>query len=148
MLEQSVVSGDAFNSIFNGALDNAGGAFRSIFDELRNPLLTRYQVGSIRMRTLQVDGVECALRGADAAADASDLVYDGSSAGQAAGRLNLDLLLGEALDVLFEGLGAVNVGDELGLLTLGVVIGVNGDVVRIQRMEVTVLTAKGQGGPW
>ncbi len=97
------------------------------------------------MRSLEMDGVEGALRGADTAADAGDRVDDGGAAAQAAGGLDLDLLFGEALFVLFEGLGGVDTGDQCGFLSLGVVIGINSDVVLVELEEVSVLTGQSQG---
>ena len=55
------------------------------------------------MLAVQVDGVERALGGAQAAADALVLVDDARTAAQAARSLGADLLLGERLDVLAEG---------------------------------------------
>ena len=82
---------------------------------------------------------------ADAAAHAFVGIDDGGAAAQAAGGLDLDLLFGEALDVLIEGLRLVDAGDQSGLLSLGVVIRLNGDVVLVELEEVSVLTGQGQG---
>ena len=46
-------------------------------------VLAAFHVGTVRMRSLEMDGVEGALRGTDTAADAGDRVDDGGAAAQA-----------------------------------------------------------------
>ena len=58
---------------------------------------------ALRALPVQVDGVEGALGGADAAADALVGVHDAGAAAQAAGRLGLDLLGGEGHALVPEG---------------------------------------------
>ena len=92
------------------------------------------------MDPVQVDGVEGALGGADAAADAAVLVHDGGAAGQAAGRLLADLLLGQGAVVLAERVGR---GLHAGILAGAVVIGLDQDVVLVQLDEIAPVAADG-----
>ncbi len=97
------------------------------------------------MSSVQVNCVELALSGALAAADALNFVNYGSTAGQAAAGLDLNLIFGKALLVLFEVHSLGRIRSESRKLSLRSIVRVNRDVVLIEFEEMSVVSAKSQG---
>ena len=112
-------------------------------------VLAAHQVGSLGHVALQVDGVEHAAGGAQAAADAAVPVHDGDAAAQAAAGLGLDLLLGEGETVMLKGLELQRI--VLDLLAGGLVIGVQGEgqigLVKFVELAQAAMASMANFGP-
>ena len=85
---------------------------RSALDHIRQQgsdlVFGLYHSAALRMLAVEVDGVERALGGAEAAAYAAVLVHYGSTAAQAPCRLLAHLLFGEGAVVFAESVPALN----------------------------------------
>ena len=92
-----------------------------------------------------MDGVELAAGGAEAAADALIGVHIGRAAGEAPGRLDLDLFLRQGAVGIHEGGAAVDAGPVRRFLPAGVVVGGIGQVVLVQRDVLPAVSADGHG---
>lgn len=130
------------DGVFHRASSNLCDAFRNIFDDLTYHIFGTDIVGALRMIASQMDCIEGALCRADSAADAAVVVHNRGAAAQAAAGLNLNLLFGEGLFVLVKGLCNVDPVHQLGFLSFGRVVGVNGDIVLVELDKVAVLPAK------
>ena len=92
--------------------------------------------GALGAIAIKMDGVECALGGAQAAANALVGVDDRGAAAQAAG----------GLDVLAEGRGFLALAVHVGNLAARVVIARDHDIVAVERGVAALVAADGERG--
>ena len=93
-----------------------------------------------------MDGVERALGGAQAAADALVGVDDRGTATQATGGLGAHLLFGKGLDVLAKRRGLLALAVHVGNLAARVVVALDHDVVAVERGVAALVAADGERG--
>ena len=93
-----------------------------------------------------MDGVERALGGAQAAADALVGVDDRGTATQATGGLGAHLLFGKGLDVLAKGRSLLAVAVNMRHLAARVVIALDHDIVAVERGVAALVAADGERG--
>ena len=91
-----------------------------------------------------MDGVERALGGAQAAADALVGVDDRGTAAQATGGLGAHLLFGKGLDVLAKRRGLLALAVHVGNLAARVVVALDHDIVAVERSVATLVAADGE----
>ena len=93
-----------------------------------------------------MDGVERALGGAQAAADALVGVDDRGTATQATGGLGAHLLFGKGLDVLAKRRGLLALAVHVGSLAARVVVALDHDIVAVERGIAALVAADGERG--
>ena len=93
-----------------------------------------------------MDGVERALGGAQAAADALVGVDDRGAAAQAAGSLGAHLFLGKGLDVLAKRRGLLALAVHVDNLAARVVVALEHNVVAVERSVAALIAADGERG--
>ena len=113
--ERSILLSELLLELLDGDLRRALGHVRQ---HNLHAVLARDEVGALRTLAEEMDRVEIAARGADAAADALVRVHHGGTAAEAAAGLEPDLLLGERAVRVGKGLLRCLAGVEGGLLTL------------------------------
>ena len=118
---------------------------RDVRQQRGDTLLAGHEaLGSLRMVALEVDRVEHAARGAQAAADAAVRIDDRHAAAEAAGCLRLDLLLGEGETVVLEALGLLRVVQDRLTSRRVEAVGAQQDVVLVELVELTQVAADRQ----
>ena len=103
--------------------------------------------GALGAVAIQMDGVERALGGAQAAADALVGVDDRGTATQATGGLGAHLLFGKGLDVLAKRRGLLALAVHVGNLAARVVVALDHDIVAVERGVAALVAADGERGP-
>lgn len=122
-------------------------ALYAVLDDGLLGVVAVYVVCKLRTAAREMDGVELAADGADAAADALVLVNGSRPAAETAGGLQLDLLLGEGDTVILEGAGLALV---MALLLTGRGFELfKGDlrVMLVKLLEISEVAGKGQTVP-
>ena len=102
--------------------------------------------GALGAVTIEVDGVEGALGGAQAAADTLVGVDDRGAAAQAAGGLGAHLLFGKGLDVLAKRRSLLALAVHARNLATRVVVALDHDIVAVERGVATLVAADGERG--
>ena len=102
--------------------------------------------GALGAVAIQMDGVERALGGAQAAADALVGVDDRGAAAQAAGGLGAHLLLGKGLNILAKRRSLLAFAVHMRNLAARVVVALDHDIVAVERGVAALVAADGERG--